>query len=75
VTVSDVQEIAESMSGAFEPFDSDVITSFCHVVHFFSSPALGNQWVQGHRGTFLLSRPDAFELARLSNRRFASALG
>ena len=58
-----------------EPFDSDVITSFCHFVHFFTSPALGEQWVEEHPRTFLLSLPDAFELARLSNRRFAIALG
>lgn len=56
------------------PFDSDVITSFCHFVHFFASSALGEQWVQGHPGTFLLSLPDAFELAHISNRRFATAL-
>jgi alkylmercury lyase len=57
------------------PFDSDVITSFCHFVHFFALPEAGKRWVEEHPGTFLLSLSDAFELARLSNRRFATALG
>jgi alkylmercury lyase len=55
-------------------FDSDVITSFCHFVHFFASRALGERWVGEHSGTFLLSLPSAFELARITNARFASAL-
>jgi alkylmercury lyase len=57
------------------PFDSDVITSFCHFVHFFPSRPQGEPWVKEHPGTFLLSLVDAFELARISNRRFATALG
>lgn len=56
------------------PFDSDVITSFCHFVHFFPSRARGEDWVPSHPGTFLLSLAEAFELARLSNRRFATQL-
>jgi alkylmercury lyase len=54
------------------PFDSDVITIFCH---FFASPEAGERWVEEHPGTFLLSLSDAFELARVSNRRFVTALG
>jgi alkylmercury lyase len=56
------------------PFDSDVITSFCHFVHFFPSREAGDRWVADHPRTFLLSLADAFELARISNRRFATVL-
>lgn len=69
------EDVVVSFLRPDEPFGSDVITSFCHFVHFFRSSALGDQWVRENPGTFLLSLPDAFELARLSNRRFASALG
>jgi hypothetical protein len=34
----------------------------------------GEGWVGRPPGTFLLSLPDAFELARISNRRLATAL-
>ena len=56
------------------PFDSDVITSFCHFVHFFPSRASGERWVKEHPRTFLLSLDDAFQLGHISNRRFATAL-
>jgi hypothetical protein len=55
-------------------FDDNVIASFCHFVHFFPSQAAGEVWVDNHPGTFVLSLRDAFELARISNRRFAAAL-
>jgi alkylmercury lyase len=48
-------------------FDGNVITSFCHFIHFFASRRAGEQWIERHPGTFLLSLRDAFELARLSN--------
>jgi alkylmercury lyase len=48
-------------------FDSNVITSFCHFIHFLASRRAGEQWIEHHPGTFLLSLPEAFELARLSN--------
>ena len=55
-------------------FDGNVITSFCHFVHFFASRQGGEQWVERHPGTFLLSLPDAIELARLSNLMLAKAI-
>jgi alkylmercury lyase len=55
-------------------FDNNVIARFCHFVHFFPSQAAGEVWVDDHPGTFVLSLRDAFELARISNRRFAAAL-
>jgi alkylmercury lyase len=51
-----------------QPWDDDVITSFCHYVLFFASPEAGRQWVSEHPGTFLLGLGDAFELGRRFNR-------
>ena len=57
-------------------FVADVIQSFCHFVHFFTSPDAGEAWIATHPGTFLLSLEDAFELGRLVNAlNFPSALG
>jgi alkylmercury lyase len=55
-------------------FDGNVITSFCHFVHFVASRRAGEQWIERHPGTFLLSLPDAVELARLSNLTLALAI-
>jgi len=49
-------------------FDGNVITNFCHFVHFFASRRAGDEWIERHLGTFLLSLPEAAELAHLSNR-------
>lgn len=43
---------------------ADVITSFCHYVHFFTS-----EKAEKHPEAFLLSLPEAFEVGRLLNRR------
>ena len=56
-------------------FDTGVIQSFCHFVHFFASAEAGRPWTTEHEGTFLLSVDDAFELGRLTNRAaFGTAL-
>ena len=58
------------------PFDSGVIESFCHFVHFFASRQAGEQWVAGHPGTFLLTLGEAADVAAHANRRmFPDALG
>ena len=58
------------------PFDSGVIESFCHFVHFFASRQAGEQWAAGHPGTFLLTLGEAAGLAaRASRRMFPDALG
>jgi alkylmercury lyase len=49
------------------PVRSDVVQSFCHFVHFFSSPESGQRWIADHPGTFLLTVEEAFELGRLTN--------
>jgi alkylmercury lyase len=58
------------------PFDSGVIESFCHFVHFFASRQAGEQWAAGHPGTFLLTLGEAADLAARANRRVCpDALG
>jgi alkylmercury lyase len=55
-----------------QPWDDDVITSFCHYVQHFTSQATAQQWTTTHPGTFVLSLNDATELAR---RHAARAFG
>jgi len=45
----------------------DVVTNFCHFVHFFRSPEVAEQWLEKHPGHLLLSPDDAFALARKKN--------
>ena len=46
------------------------MTSFCHYVLHFTSPATARQWTAGHPGTFVISLADASELARRHTARF-----
>jgi alkylmercury lyase len=56
-------------------FDSNVIQSFCHYVHYFASPEAAEAWIGGHLGTFELSLSDAWQLAyRTNSSTFGSAL-
>ncbi len=45
----------------------NIIGSFCHFVHFFSSSEAGERWTSEHEGTFLLSVDQAFHLGRMMN--------
>ncbi len=45
----------------------NVVTSFCHFVHFFPSRQAAESWTAKHAGTFLLSIHEAHVLARLKN--------
>jgi alkylmercury lyase len=66
---------AVSMLSPAESFDCRVITSFCHFVHFFSSPAEGDAWISRRDGTFLLPVAEAHELGRQVNlKRFGALL-
>ena len=55
-----------------QPWDDDVMTTFCHHVWHFTSPATARRWTAAHAGTFVLSLDDAAELAR---RHAARAFG
>jgi alkylmercury lyase len=56
VLVPDAQEIQKN-----------VVTSFCHFVHFFPSLQVAEGWTAKHVGTFLLSLQEAHVLAHLKN--------
>jgi alkylmercury lyase len=45
----------------------DVVTAFCHFVHFFRSRQIAESWTERHPGTFILSIEDAHALARRKN--------
>jgi len=47
-----------------QPWDDDVMTTFCHYVLQFTGPATAGHWTAGHPGTFVISLDDAAELAR-----------
>ena len=58
-----------------QPWDDDVMTTFCHYVLHFTGPATAAQWTAAHPGTFVISLQDAAELARRHvARTFAGAL-
>jgi len=50
-----------------QEMQKNVVTSFCHFVHFFPSRQAGKSWAAKHAGTFLLSIHEAHVLARLKN--------
>lgn len=50
-----------------QPFDADVIATFCHYVHFFADTAAAEQWTSEEDGTFVVSLVDGAEIARLAN--------
>ncbi len=48
-------------------FQEDIVTSFCHFVHFFADPVAAQRWTAARPGTFLLSLEDAFRVGQLTN--------
>ena len=57
------------------PFDSRVIESFRHLVHFFVTRQAGEQRAAAHPGTVLLTLGEAADLAARGNQRmFPDAL-
>jgi alkylmercury lyase len=47
---------------------ANLVASFCHYVHFFSSHGAARMWLDEHPGTFLLGLDEAHELGRRRNR-------
>ena len=45
----------------------DIVTAFCHFVHFFPSRPAGEAWAAQHPGTFILSVAEAHAIARRKN--------
>ncbi len=68
--VDRVEPVAAQMSVLVpdaQEMQKNVVTSFCHFVHFFPSRQSGESWAANHGGTFLLSIHEAHVLARLKN--------
>jgi len=55
-----------------QPWDDDVITSFCHYIRHFTRPATAERWIAAHPGTVVISPGADAELAR---RHAARAFG
>lgn len=60
-------DVVVSILEPSRPFDADVISSFCHYVHFFVDAKAGEKWTSEHPETFLISLDEAFELGRLTD--------
>ncbi len=59
----------------FDRSAANVMASFCHYVFFFATRESGERWAARHRGTFLYSLEDAFELGRrLAAKQFGAEL-
>jgi alkylmercury lyase len=68
--VERVEPVASQMSVLVpdaQEMQKNVVTSFCHFVHFFPSRQTAESWTAKHMGTFLLSIHEAHVLARLKN--------
>jgi alkylmercury lyase len=48
-------------------FTREVITDFCHYVHFFTDTHSASAWTAAHDGTFAVDLDEAFELGRRWN--------
>ena len=58
-----------------QPWDDNVMTTFCHYILQFTSPATAQRWTAARPGTFVISFEAAAELARRhAARMFAAAL-
>jgi alkylmercury lyase len=68
IVAAEPHDAVVSMLSPTERFDDDVVASFCHFVHFFTSASDAQPWLGQHRVTFLLSLDEAFELGRMTNR-------
>lgn len=53
----------------------DIVSNFCHYIHFFPSVEVGQKWTAKNPGTTILSIEDAFELGKKRNNgQFKEAL-
>ena len=54
----------------------DIVSTFCHFVHFFPSRQAGEAWAAQHPETFILSVAEAHAIARRKNElQYGEALG
>ena len=69
-TVADVNPAGAQMSFLLPDattIQRDIVTTFCHFVHFFPSRQAGESWAAQHAGAFMLSIDEAYVLARRKN--------
>ena len=45
----------------------DLVSSFCHYIHFYKKEKNGIQWIDQHEKTFLISLDQAIELSQAKN--------
>lgn len=50
-----------------EAVRKDIVSTFCHFVHFFPSRQAGESWAAQHAGTFILAIDQAYAVARRKN--------
>ncbi len=62
---STVMSFVKPQSGI--KIDENVITNFCHKIHFFSSEEAAAKWVAENPETFVISVEDAFSLGQKKN--------
>lgn len=55
---------------------NDIVSTFCHFVHFFPSRPAGDAWAAQHPGAFILSVAEAHAIARGKNQaQYGEAIG
>jgi alkylmercury lyase len=67
VSEREPESVVVSFLAPHGPLTHDVITTFCHYIHFFVDRASAAAWAAAHEGTFVLDVDDAFELGRRWN--------
>lgn len=50
-----------------ECIQKDIQSNFCYYVNFFPSAKIGEQWVQQHSKTYLISIEEAFKIGQIKN--------
>jgi alkylmercury lyase len=50
-----------------ECIQKDIQSNFCHYVNFFPSTKIGNEWVEKHSKTYLISIEEAFKIGQIKN--------
>jgi len=58
------QESVLSFLRRDQPWDDQIMATFCHYIIHFSGPESARHWTERHPGTFIISLDDALELAR-----------
>lgn len=75
VTALDPETVMMSVLVPKEGMMEDIVSRFCHYIHFFTSRASGERWTAKNPDTSLIGINHAFELGRIFNQeRFGELL-